>query len=125
MFKELDNYLGDFALQSRWETKNFEYEFFIDWDGTKRIAKVDYYLNGKIIEFYGDFWHANPAIYTAEDRVAKKGIVAPTAKEIWDNDAHRQKQIEALGYKVKIVWEKDYLDDPDSVIESCASFLKA
>ena len=63
----LDKKLGKFAEKSRCEKKNFEYELFLNIDGIAKISKVDYYLDGKIIEFNGDFWHANPAFYDSDD----------------------------------------------------------
>lgn len=106
LFKQIDSELGDFALGSRWETKNHEYEVRVPLD-TKYFSLVppdelasaatsygfdlqpvicsklenkneanqiafmkfrpDYFLNGKIIEFNGDFWHANPKMYNEND----------------------------------------------------------
>lgn len=32
-----------------------------------KASRPDYLLNTKIIEFNGDFWHANPVIYSEND----------------------------------------------------------
>jgi len=78
-----------------------------------------------IIEYFGDFWHANPMIYSETDVVHHK----LTAKEIWVADAKRIKKLEELGFIVEIVWEKDFFEDKEGVLkrithlfdwESCA-----
>lgn len=80
---------------------------------------------GLIIEFLGDYWHANPKIYSKDDICAHHH----KAKDIWERDANRKEEIENLGYFVYEVWESDYKNDKDSVFrrfdallnwESCA-----
>lgn len=125
LFKLVDSKLGTAADESRWESKNFEYELYINAENDiKRIIKVDYYLNGHIIEFNGDFWHANPKFYSADDKLPRPGSQYTTAKNIWKRDALRKKALEALGYRVMIVWENDYHTDAESVIADCVKFLK-
>lgn len=65
-----------------------------------------------LVEVYGDYWHANPNIYS-EESIMKRGILA---KEIWEMDRKRQLQLEELGYIVKIIWEKDWKLNRDSII---------
>ena len=123
LFKALDKKLGKFAKLSRWEKKNFEYELFINQDNINRIIKVDYYLNGKIIEFNGDYWHANPSLYNAESILnTKNGQML--AKTIWKKDKRRYDALTKLGYKLHIVWECDYKNNPNKTIEDCIRFLK-
>jgi len=62
------------------------------------IITVDY-----LIEFYGDYWHANPKIYKPDDIIHHKF----KAKDIWENDKQRIKILEELGYFVHIVWQSD------------------
>jgi len=66
---------------------------------------VDFLIDGKyIIECYGDYWHCNPAKYTADyyNRGKKK-----TAAEIWKRDEGRKRELEQLGYKVLYFWEHE------------------
>lgn len=46
------------------------------------------------------------------------------AKDIWEADAKRNKAIEDLGYKIKVVWEEDYMKDRDKLVDECVKFLK-
>lgn len=57
-----------------------------------------------IIEINGDFWHANPAIYSFDwiNNVNKL-----SAQQIWDRDAKRIKDLNDAGYEVIILWQKD------------------
>jgi hypothetical protein len=60
--------------------------------GEKLIGKyhLDYYdetLN-VAVEFYGDFWHANPLIYKETDC-----ILGVSVSEIWKRDKARETEI--------------------------------
>lgn len=76
---------------------------------------------GVIIEFYGDFWHANPAIYEKND-IIHNGI---TAEKIWEKDKERTIRLGDIisegekfprGYTVIVVWEKDYKENKKAVL---------
>ena len=126
LFQTIDKKLGSIGKESRWESKNFEYELYIeDENGIKRIIKVDYYLNGHIIEFNGDFWHANPRYYAENDKLPRPGLKKSLAKDIWKRDAFRKNALEHLGYKVMVVWETDYYNDTEKTISDCVAFLKS
>jgi G:T-mismatch repair DNA endonuclease (very short patch repair protein) len=80
-------------------------------------AELEFYLNdvnrsvdifipseNKIVEFFGDYWHCNPIIYSEDfyhDQVHK------TAKEIWEFDFKRITEFKNNGYVVDVVWESD------------------
>lgn len=66
-----------------------------------------------IIEFYGNFWHRNPKMFLPED-ISCNNLAS---KEIWEKDNIRQKELEMLGYTVYIVWEEDYKQDRQTVLE--------
>ena len=70
--------------------------------------------DGVIVEFLGDYWHANPKKYRADD-VVHHGILA---KNIWDRDDRRVKGLERMGYKVMQVWGADYKRDPAGTVDS-------
>ena len=126
LFQTIDKKLGSIGKESRWESKNFEYELYIeDENGIKRIIKVDYYLNGHIIEFNGDFWHANPRYYAESDKLPRPGLKKSLAKDIWKHDAFRKNALEHLGYKVMVVWETDYYNNAEKTISDCIAFLKS
>jgi hypothetical protein len=80
----------------------------------------DLTVNKKIIEFNGDYWHANPLIY-GEDWINKTKKM--TASEIWQYDVDKIKLAELHGYKVLTVWESQYNKDPNEVIQRILEFL--
>lgn len=81
--------------------KDINYEFQING----KCVDFFYKKKGIVIEFYGDFWHANPKIYQSTDIIYNK-----TAESIWKLDDERIKLISenSLVKKVIIVWESDY-----------------
>lgn len=122
LFELIDNKLGDIAKNSLWAKKSHEFETFItNINGVKKIIRVDYYLNGKIIEFNGDYWHANPDFYLDDEIVCKN----MKATEIHKRDQHRYNELEKLGFKVKVVWENDFNYKQDEVVNECCEFLKS
>jgi hypothetical protein len=66
-----------------------------------------------IVEFFGNFWHANPKTYSADVIVHHH----KSAAQIWAADRARLNALEQR-YAVIVVWEDDYAAAPDRVIES-------
>lgn len=75
--------------------------------------------NHRVVEFYGDYWHANPDMYTEEDIVHQKKV-----SDIWDNDKDRIIEIESLGYQVLVIWEKEYNENKESTIQKIIDWLR-
>ena len=128
LFQILDNSLGIFATESRYAIKGKlgEAQIFVQ-DSELDMYKVyrpDYLLNNKIIEFNGDFWHANPKYYSANDELPRFDNTKVVAKELWEADKKRYDALEKLGYKIKVVWESDYNENSKQVIADCLKFLK-
>lgn len=98
-----------------YKTKNYEKQFSgkcVDF----------YYADSKIVvEYYGDFWHRNPKIYTRDFKSYGK-----TSEEIWELDRLRINQIESDPnvYKVLIVWESDVLTNPHFMAEQIVKEIK-
>lgn len=81
--------------------------------------KRSFYLEGRqydfllpevklIIEVNGDFWHANPAKYKAEDRLSHPGGNCNIlAREIWAKDLTKKLLAENCGYRIITIWELD------------------
>lgn len=67
---------------------------------------------GIIIEFYGDYWHANPKLY-GKGEVFKNKL---TAQQIWDKDWERIRGLEGIGFKVFVVWQSEYENDPEFIL---------
>lgn len=66
------------------------------------------------IEFNGDYWHCNPKKYESEywHEVRKM-----TASEIWEYDNQKKQGIELLGSKLFVIWENDYKNNKNEILE--------
>lgn len=110
--KEIEQYLKK-------ENLDIKVQYLIKKDDGKYYS-YDIFCNNKIIEYNGDFWHCNPKKYDAEfynPRVKK------TAQEIWDKDVEKIKLADDRGYEILTIWETDYKQNKQKVIEECISFL--
>lgn len=65
--------------------------------------------SGVIVEVYGDHSHAKHGKYSDNDQIWIPGRPPYTAGEVRQRDAERQARLEALGYRVIVVWESDNL----------------
>tara|TARA_Y100000034_G_C6836529_1_gene378102 strand:- start:409 stop:1200 length:792 start_codon:yes stop_codon:yes gene_type:complete len=65
--------------------------------------RVDGLKDGVVYEFFGDFFHANPKKYSANLK-----IFNISAKEKWEKDEKRLREIKKEGYNVRIIWESDW-----------------
>ena len=74
-----------------------------------------------IIEFYGDYYHCNPRMFTDPDKV--NTTLRMTASEKWKYDRRRLACFLALGYKVLIVWESDWRSNPQKVLARVRGFM--
>ena len=88
------------SVKSKYEDAELEY-YLSDVN-----RSVDIYIpsENRIIEFFGDYWHCNPTIYSDDfyhDQVHK------TANEIWEFDKQRISDFKEAGYSVDVVWESD------------------
>ena len=83
---------------------------------------VDFCNGDKVVEFFGDYWHANPSVYPEEYFNARKKM---KAVQIWQKDAERLQKIRDAGYKVKVVWERDFKRNPEKVIQECKEWLSS
>lgn len=98
----------------------------------KYLHEIDKYVffdffdetTGRIIEFNGDYWHANPLVYESDSIIHMPAKTTKLAKDIWQWDEARNKAIESeYGYKVLVIWQKDWLENPDEVLQRCLKFL--
>lgn len=90
------------------------------WVNKKNYYIVDGYISEKniVIEFYGDYWHANPKVYN-EDKIIKYFKGNLISKEVWEHDDKRKNEIvNKLNCKFIVVWEKDYCENKESIINN-------
>jgi len=69
--------------------------------------RYDLFIKDKnvLIEYNGDYWHCNPNIYKPDYFHKKKQLLA---KDIWGHDLKKKEISEKNGYKLFIIWEKDF-----------------
>lgn len=84
--------------------------------------KYDLFIEDKniLIEYNGDYWHCNPAIYHPGYFHKKKQL---TAKQIWEHDARKKEIAEKKGYKLFIIWEKDFMFYKENEINKIKNHL--
>lgn len=97
-------------------------EKFITNKDTGKHFSFDFQYENKLIEFNGDYWHCNPLKYSFYYFNKRKNM---TAKEIWEYDEEKTKTAESYGYKVLVVWESEYNDNPEATIQKCIDFIKS
>lgn len=82
--------------------------------------RIDYLLGDKAIEFFGDYWHANPKLYEDQDLM----IGGKTAKEIQDRNDRKIAALRSKGLQVLVIWEHDFKMQPEEVMRECLAFLE-
>lgn len=81
------------------------------------LGHPDIFISPNICIFCdGDYFHANPKKYKANDIVCR----SRTAKQVWDKDFHITKTLESKGYTVLRFWENDI----EERIDECFSRIK-
>jgi hypothetical protein len=102
---------NDSELVIRNDEKNYYYDF-TDMD------------RKKIIEYNGDQYHANPLKYEPNSYPhpyrKEKGY---TAEDIWKYDLYKKSKAIEKGYEYLIIWDSEYKQDKEKVIQSCIDFL--
>lgn len=70
----------------------------------------DFYLPeyNLIIEYNGDYWHANPNKYEQGTYLNIQGKGPILIDSIWERDNFKKRLAEDAGYKVVYIWESDY-----------------
>lgn len=89
-------------------------------ENEKSFYLYDINIGNKIIEYNGDYWHANPKIYN-EFWINKNNKL--TALQIWERDRRKLEFAESKGYKVLTIWESDWKNNKNECIEECMRFL--
>ena len=84
---------------------------------------VDFIINNKIIEFFGDKWHANPKTYNYNDMPKPKDNYNLTAEEIWNKDNKRLNNIINEGYETLIIWASEVINNEYNIIKKCLNFI--
>jgi len=64
---------------------------------------VDGLLEKLVIEYFGDYFHANPCFYEPNQK-----LLGSNAKDKWKKDELRLNQIKEKGYDIIKIWENDW-----------------
>lgn len=75
------------------------------------------------IEFNGDVWHANPNKYKPEDKPHPFELDT-AAFEIWERDDYKNNFLKSYGYIVDVIWESDYQNNKNDIINKCISNIQ-
>lgn len=105
--------------------KNYEYVIYLS--GLETSVFLDFFdikLN-KAIEFYGDYWHANPIIYKNDEIIKYPNSVEMKSSDIHEKDKKRLFLLkQEYNIDTMVIWETDYKNNKDVVIKKCLEFLK-
>lgn len=80
-------------------------------------------INKKCIEFNGDVFHGNPEMFTESD--TPNPFLKVSCSEIWAYDKDKINHLKMQrGIDTLVVWERDYRENKQNVIEKCLQFLE-
>lgn len=82
-----------YKTKSQYRVENLRYDIFL----------IDY---NTLIEYNGNYWHCNPELYTSDYFNKKKNMFA---WQIWEQDKLKKELAEKNGYKLFIIWERDFM----------------
>lgn len=122
------SHFGMFSGRSKVEIEFYNYikqNINVDVRGNVPIQDyiVDVILDKRVIEFYGDFWHANPKMYHEDDTLKGFCSVSREVKSIWKNDENRVAKLKEMGYDVLVIWEHDWHHNKENCIQRVKDYL--
>ena len=82
----------------------------------KRAPRVDILIGDLAVEVYGDYFHANPNVYSADHEIRRFGGYKKSS-DIWKEDEIRVRHLEACGLRILIIWECEIKQNLKSVVE--------
>lgn len=101
----------------RYHKNNSTEQFKLIGNGSHYL--YDFVYGKKIIEFNGTYWHCDPRFYES----TKKLFSGKTAMQIWKKDLEKTKLAIENGFEILHVWEYDYDNDEEKVLQECIQFL--
>lgn len=72
------------------------------------------------IEYHGTYWHCWPGKYAHDFVITQTN---KTATEVWELDKRKQKVLEDDGFKYFIIWEHDWLQQKELLLENIKQCL--
>lgn len=109
----VDSLLKLFPNDEQYTYKNKK--FVIPDTVNKKCIILDYYNKTKnlVVEFYGDYWHANPEVYSQDFIFAGKQTFDVVSKR---NEDNKKLIIDNLKCKFAIIWETDWNRNKEKMI---------
>lgn len=98
-------------------------EEFIRIDGKLYFLDCVLADTKKVIEVFGDYWHANPIRYNKDEYINYPNNNTILVEDVWSKDKNRLELLNNEGFEILIVWENDIRTNFDGVIEKCQQFL--
>jgi uncharacterized protein YaeQ len=95
-------------------------QFYRTFKDIGRTFSYDFVYGKKVIEFNGDYWHCNPKFY---NKNYFHKYLQMIAEEIWKNDEIKNDKIIEEGYDVLVIWENDYKNNKEKIVQDCIDFL--
>lgn len=82
---------------------------------------ADFYIPSinLVVETNGDFWHANPAVYTDTESLH------PIQRRAVEKDKRKLRQLHEKGYDVLILWENDLKVKQDEVLSELLMYIRS
>lgn len=125
MFNTLIEKLNELNINSDVYYETLNYEYRVQYTKPIKHFKLDFYDKTKnlVIEFLGDYWHANPNKYKLDDIINRHGTYV-NVNSIWEADESRKNIIkEALNNPIYIeIWESDWNENPGKIIEKILKY---
>lgn len=93
---------------------------FIPQYQIKNVSYIyDFYIPSKnlVIEFNGDYWHANPKRYKPNTLLKIQGQGEVAVEKIWERDKLKREAVTNLGYNYECIWQSDYTKNKTLVLE--------
>ena len=114
LYEKIPESLKEFVYFNELNKEYYKY----DYENSK-IYFFDFVITNKkiIIEFNGDYWHANPKKYNATD-VLNFGGNHVQVSDIWERDEIKKTFAINHGYDILFIWESDFSKNKDDVIKS-------
>lgn len=120
LFDAIRQQMGD-NEEYYYATEKHEWCIKIDY----RCAFLDFYIRNrqKAIEFYGDMWHANPAIYHDDSQIHPFMKVPLAEIRLTDENRINLIKNDKSVKDILIIWELDYIKNKQATIQKCIKFL--
>lgn len=98
-------------------------ELKLPFESSFRSYDVYVPIANLLIEINGNYWHANPKLYCANDRIMYGTSSFKLAHEIWTRDAIKQQHARTKGYRLHVFWESELKTMSDEALQNTLKTL--